>query len=341
MKKLISVLFSLTFIFSSVYAQNIQIKGKVISNAFNEPLPGVNVTLKDNPSVGAITDLDGQFSMSVSKNAVLSVSYIGFKSVLVPVKGQTELQIILHEDTEALQEVVIVGYGVQKKANLTGAVTSIKSDDLLKSKSANSTNALVGQMPGLISKQATGEPGADDSSLFIRGIATFQGDTSPAFIIDGIERSSADFARMDPNDIESINVLKDAASAAIFGMRGANGVIVITTKRGNSDKPVIKYSGNVSIQSPTKLPDFANSYDYARLYNDFMGKEIYSAEAIQKFKDGSDREKYPNTNWYDEMLSQNAIQHQHSLSVSGGTDRIRYYISAGFLDQGGLWDDID
>ena len=341
MKKLISVLFSLTFIFSSVYAQNIQIKGKVISNAFNEPLPGVNVTLKDNPSVGAITDLDGQFSMSVSKNAVLSVSYIGFKSVLVPVKGQTELQIILHEDTEALQEVVIVGYGVQKKANLTGAVTSIKSDDLLKSKSANSTNALVGQMPGLISKQATGEPGADDSSLFIRGIATFQGDTSPAFIIDGIERSSADFARMDPNDIESINVLKDAASAAIFGMRGANGVIVITTKRGNSDKPVIKYSGNVSIQSPTKLPDFANSYDYARLYNDFMGKEIYSAEAIQKFKDGSDREKYPNTNWYDEMLSQNAIQHQHSLSVSGGTDRIRYYISAGFLDQGGLWDDLD
>lgn len=341
MKKLISVLFSLTFIFSSVYAQNIQIKGKVISNAFNEPLPGVNVTLKDNPSVGAITDLDGQFSMSVSKNAVLSVSYIGFKSVLVPVKGQTELQIILHEDTEALQEVVIVGYGVQKKANLTGAVTSIKSDDLLKSKSANSTNALVGQMPGLISKQATGEPGADDSSLFIRGIATFQGDTSPAFIIDGIERSSADFARMDSNDIESINVLKDAASAAIFGMRGANGVIVITTKRGNSDKPVIKYSGNVSIQSPTKLPDFANSYDYARLYNDFMGKEIYSAEAIQKFKDGSDREKYPNTNWYDEMLSQNAIQHQHSLSVSGGTDRIRYYISAGFLDQGGLWDDLD
>lgn len=341
MRKLLLVLFLLNFAFISVFAQDIQVKGIVVSGTDNEPLPGVNVVMKGNTTLGTITDIDGNFILSVPKDATLSISYIGFKSQDVAVNGKNELKIILVEDSEALDEVVVVGYGVQKKANLTGAVTSIKSDELLKAKSANSTNALVGQMPGLIAKQATGEPGADDANLYIRGIATFQGDTSPAFIIDGIERSSADFARMDPNDIESINVLKDAASAAIFGMRGANGVIVITTKRGNSDKPTIKYSGNISIQAPTKLPEFANSYDYARLYNQFMGQEIYSPEAIQKFKDGSDPINYPNTDWYDEMLSQNAIQHQHNISVSGGTDKIRYYVSLGYLKQGGLWEDLN
>ena len=161
------------------------------------------------------------------------------------------------------------GYGTQKKANLTGAVTSMKNDDLLKAKAANSTNVLIGRMPGIIAKQASGEPGADYSSIYIRGIATFRGDTSPAYIIDGVERSSSDFARMDPNDIESINVLKDAASAAIFGMRGANGVIVITTKRGAQAKPTIKYFGKplshishktfLNMQTPMTMHAFTTS----------------------------------------------------------------------------------
>ena len=341
MKKLLLVLFLLSFTLASVYAQNIQVKGTVVSGSDNEPLPGVNVVVKGNASLGTITDIDGDFTLSVPANSTLFISYIGFKPQDIAVKGQKIMKIVLEEDTESLDEVIVVGYGVQKKANLTGAVASIKSDELLKSKSANSTNALVGQMPGLISKQATGEPGADDAKLYIRGIATFKGETSPAFIIDGIERTSADFARMDPNDIESINVLKDAASAAIFGMRGANGVIVITTKRGTQAKTSIKYSGNVSIQSPTKLPEFAGSYDYARLYNQYMGKEIYTSAEVAKFKDGTDPENYPNTDWYKEMLSQRAIQYQHNLSVSGGTDKVRYYISAGFLSQGGLWEDLD
>lgn len=277
----------------------------------------------------------------MEKGSVLEISYIGYVSQSITINDEKPLLIILKEDSETLEEVVVVGYGVQKKANLTGAVTSMKSDELLKSRAANATTALVGQMPGLISKQASGEPGADDASIFIRGIATFQGDASPAYIIDGIERTSADFARMDPNDIESINVLKDAASAAIFGMRGANGVIVITTKRGTDGKASIKYSGSVSIQSPTKLPEFANSYDYARLANQYFGSEIYSAEAIQKYKDGSDPELYPNTNWYDEMLTKNAIQNQHNISISGGNEKIRYYVSGGFLNQGGLWEDLN
>lgn len=340
MKKLLSILLLLG-VYLTVYAQNIQIQGIVVGGSDNEPLPGVNVIVKGNSSNGTITDLDGQFTLSVPSTAILSISYVGYKSQEVPVKGSKSLRIVLNEDTETLEEVVVVGYGVQKKANLTGAVASIKSDDLLKSKAANSTNTLIGQVPGLIAKQATGEPGSDDASLYIRGIATFKGDTSPAFIIDGIERTSADFARMDPNDIESVNVLKDAASAAIFGMRGANGVIVITTKRGTKAKPTINYSGNVSIQSPTKLPKFANSYDYARLYNQYMGKEIYNPEELAKFRDGTDPENYPNTDWYSEMLSQNAIQNQHNLSVSGGNEKMQYYVSLGYLNQGGLWEDLN
>ncbi|MFI3281636.1 MAG: TonB-dependent receptor, partial [Rikenellaceae bacterium] len=186
-----------------------------------------------------------------------------------------------------------------------------------------------------------GEPGNDNTEIYIRGIATFTGDTSPAYIIDGIERTSSDFARMDPNEIESINVLKDAASAAIFGMRGANGVIVITTKRGGDGKTTIKYSGSVSVQSATELPEFASSYDFARLYNEYTGTETYSAEAIQKYLDGSDTNNYPNTDWYDEMLTQNSVQQQHNISISGGNSNINYFVSGGYLDQGGFWEDIN
>ncbi|WP_418796593.1 SusC/RagA family TonB-linked outer membrane protein [Phocaeicola plebeius] len=321
-------------------AQQLNVTGNV-KDALDEYIIGASVLVKGTTN-GTITDIDGNFSVSgVEKGSVLEISYIGYVSQSITINDEKPLLIILKEDSETLEEVVVVGYGVQKKANLTGAVTSMKSDELLKSRAANATTALVGQMPGLISKQASGEPGADDASIFIRGIATFQGDASPAYIIDGIERTSADFARMDPNDIESINVLKDAASAAIFGMRGANGVIVITTKRGTDGKASIKYSGSVSIQSPTKLPEFANSYDYARLANQYFGSEIYSAEAIQKYKDGSDPELYPTQNWYDEMLTKNAIQNQHNISISGGNEKIRYYVSGGFLNQGGLWEDLN
>lgn len=322
------------------FAQQINVTGNV-KDALGEYVIGASVLVKGTTN-GTITDIDGNFTINgVDKGAVLEISYIGYVTQSVTVNDETPIIIVLKEDSETLEEVVVVGYGVQKKANLTGAVTSMKSDELLKSRAANATTALVGQMPGLISKQASGEPGADDANIYIRGIATFQGDASPAYIIDGIERTSADFARMDPNDIESINVLKDAASAAIFGMRGANGVIVITTKRGTDGKASIKYSGSVSIQSPTKLPEFANSYDYARLANQYFGKEVYSAEAIQKYKDGSDPELYPNTNWYDEMLTKNAIQNQHNISISGGNDKIKYYVSGGYLNQGGLWDDLN
>lgn len=198
-------------------AQQLNVTGNV-KDALGEYIIGASVLVKGTTN-GTITDIDGNFSVSgVEKGSVLEISYIGYVSQSITINDEKPLLIILKEDSETLEEVVVVGYGVQKKANLTGAVTSMKSDELLKSRAANATTALVGQMPGLISKQASGEPGADDASIFIRGIATFQGDASPAYIIDGIERTSADFARMDPNDIESINVLKDASSVCVEQM---------------------------------------------------------------------------------------------------------------------------
>lgn len=227
---------------------------------------------------------------------MLKISYIGYRTVTLA--AAKDMRVVMSEDNMKLDEVVVVGYGVQKKVNLTGAVASVKSDEILKAQSANTSNALIGQIPGLIAKQTTGEPGLDGSQIYIRGVATFQGGTSPTYIIDGIERQAEDFARIDPNEIESLNVLKDAASAAIFGMRGANGVILVTTKRGNTGKVHVKYSGNVSIQKPTSLPEFANSTDYARMKNIYMGNTIYTDEEIRKFADGSDPERYPNTDWY-------------------------------------------
>lgn len=315
-----------------------KVTGKVV-DAKGEPVIGATIMEKGTTN-GTITDFDGNFTLNVSDNSMLEVSYVGYQTQSVKAISGKNLAVTLKEDTELLDEVVVVGYGVQKKVNLTGAVASIKSNDILKSQSANTSNAIIGQLPGLIAKQATGEPGMDNSSLFIRGVATFSGSTAPTFIIDGIERQAEDFSRIDPNEIESLNILKDAASAAIFGMRGANGVILVTTKRGNTGKINVKYSSNVSIQSPTCLPQFANSYDFARYKNDYMGSTIYTNEEIQKFADGSDPEKYPNTDWYSKMLTKNAIQHQHSITVSGGKQNIKFFTSFGFVDQGGLWDNL-
>ncbi|MCD8164960.1 MAG: TonB-dependent receptor [Bacteroides sp.] len=319
------------------YAQRSSIRGTVIDES-GDPLIGVTIQA-ENSQAGTITDITGGFLLEVPAGNPLTFSYIGYRSQTLP--ATNNMRVVMGEDIMRMDEVVVIGYGVQKKVNLTGAVASVRSDEILKAQSANTSNALIGQIPGLIAKQTSGEPRQDGSQLYIRGVATFQGNTSPTYIIDGIERQGEDFARIDPNEIESVTILKDAASAAVFGMRGANGVVLVTTKRGAADKTSIRYSGDVSIQSPASLPKFANSADYARNLNKYIGSEIYTQEEITKFANGSDPEKYPNTNWYDEMLSQNAIQHQHNLTVSGGGDKVKYFTSFGYVNQGGLWNNLN
>lgn len=320
----------------SLKAQILQVHG-VVWDSENVPLAGVTV-VETGTSNGAITDVDGKFSISVRNGASLEFSCIGFKAVIL--KSEASMNVVMHNDALYLDETVVVGYGAQKKSNLTGAVASIKTGNLVKSQAANVSNTLIGYVPGIIAKQSTGEPGSDNSAIYIRGVATYKGNTQPAYIIDGIERTAEEFQRLNPSDIESVSVLKDAASAAVFGMRGANGVIVVNTRRGTEGLE-INYSGNISVQSPTRLPEFAGSYDYARLYNDFMGEEIYSTDELELFRNGSDPNRYPDTDWYGTVLSRNAVQHNHNISVSGGSEKASYFLSFGYLNQGGLWDNLN
>lgn len=326
-------LFILILFPCSIWAQTASVKG-VVLDADGLPMIGVSVVEKGTTN-GTVTGLEGDFSLSAPTNSTLVFFYIGYKSI--EQKATTDMRIVMHEDTQTLDELVVVGYGTQKKANLTGSVASIKAEDMAKSHQANATGTLIGRMPGIIAKQESAEPGRDASNITIRGIATFQGGTAPAYIIDGIERSSEDFARLDPNEIASVNILKDAASAAIFGMRGANGVIVVQTKRGSASKTQVTYSANLSIQTPTSLPKFANAADYAHNMNLYRGETVYTEDEIRKFADGSDPDKYPNTDWYALTLAKSAIQHQHNITVAGGNEKIKYFVNGGYINQNGLW----
>lgn len=247
MKKLLSVLFLLSFtLASAVYAQDIQIKGTVVSGADNEPLPGVNVVVKGNATTGTITGIDGEFALSVPSDAILSISYIGFKSQEVSVSGKRELKIVLQEDSEALDEVVVVGYGVQKKSVVTASIAKVSSEDIAGKAPVRMDNALKGLAAGVDVTSASGQPG-DSPRVRVRGIGTIN-NSDPLYIVDGMPIGGGlDF--VNPNDIESIEVLKDAASGAIYGARAANGVILVTTKKGKMGKAQINYNFSYGWQS--------------------------------------------------------------------------------------------
>lgn len=310
-------------------AQPKKVTGKVV-DANGEPVIGA--TIKEQGTAnGTITDFDGNFALDVADNAMLEVSYIGYKSQkLKAVAGKT-LSVTLKEDTEVLDEVVVVGYGSQKKVNLSGSVSSVNFDDMPQVAASNTTTMLQGRMPGVTIVSGGGQPGKNEPTINIRGIGTL-GNTNPMVIVDGIESSLSTVA---PNDIESVSVLKDAASAAIYGVRAANGVILVTTKRGKKERVSVSYTGNFSIQQATVLPDYCDSWDWAKLYNETQGYEKYSADMIQQMKDGSNPDKFANTDWTKEVF-RNAFMHSHHLSISGGTDKVSYMNSLEYLDQDGI-----
>ena len=307
----------------------------VVVDAAGVPLIGVNV-LEKGTTNGTITDFDGKFSLNVSSpNAKLVISYIGYVSQEVSVPKNGELKVVLKEDTETLEEVVVVGYGTQKKANLSGSVSSVDSEQLQNRPIQNVSSGLQGLMPGVTITGTNGAPGMDSGSIRVRGTGTLNS-ASPYILIDGVE--SETMSDLDPNDIASISVLKDAASAAIYGSKAANGVILITTKRGSTGKPKISYSGYISFQNTTETIDRLSSYEYASMYNDALKSEDkaprFTPEEIQKFKDGTDP-KYPNTNWYD-LAYKTGIQHRHNINISGGNEHASYMGSLGYLNQTGV-----
>lgn len=309
----------------------VKIAGKVIDDQ-GEGVIGANVMEKGTTN-GTITNMDGEFSLEVPNKATLQISYIGFNTQEIPVNGQKTFTIRMTEDTQSLDEVVVVGYGTQKKLNVTGAVATLKNEELIKSPVASTTNALVGRLPGLIAKQKSGQPGFDAADINIRSFG------SALVIVDGVEQS---FNNIDANEIESVSILKDA-SAAIYGARAGNGVILVTTKRGQSGKPNISFNGTLTSQSYTNFPEPVNAGQYATLFREAQinsgipeNQTKFSEEDIAKYFAGNDPQ-YPSTNWYDEIMKKSALQQQYNLTIRGGTDVVKYYTFLGYLSQDGMF----
>lgn len=323
--------------------QEFLVSGTVTDAATNEALIGVTIAV-EGTSAGTITDVNGHFSLSVpSSESNLIVSYIGYVTQVIAINGQSVVNIAMQPDVLSLEEVVVVGYGVQKKATVTGAVASIGVDQLLQSPQANISNALVGRIPGLISVQPSGLPGDDQSILRIRGVGTFNGNADPLIMVDGIETDN--YNNIDPNEIENISILKDASATAVYGVRGANGVLIITTKRGKTGKPQVSYSSQYASQRFTDIKKTMNAYNYAKSFNMAQAYDGYitggytpkfSDEAIEKYRTQEDPIFYPDVDWYPYMFDKSAGQIQHNLNISGGTDKVKYFISTGYFNQEGL-----
>ena len=331
MKKLLSVLFLLSFTLAAVYAQNIQIKGTVVSGTDNEPLPGVNVVVKGNTSTGTITDFNGTFTLSAPADAILSISYIGFKSQEIAVKGHKDIKIDLQEDSETLDEVVVVGYGVQKKSVVTASIAKVSADDLASTAPVRMDNALKGLASGVTVTSSSGQPGAA-AQIRVRGVGTIRtenGAADPLYIVDGMPlEGGLDY--LNPNDIASIEVLKDAASGAVYGARAANGVILVTTKTGKIGKTKVTYDFSYGWQSAWKKRDVLNASEYALMINE----GAINAGIAPKF---SDPYSYgQGTNWQDEVFNNNAPMMNHQVSVSGASEKVNYLFSLGFYTQDGI-----
>ena len=319
---------------AAIQQTGVKVSGTVHDTAGN-PLPGAVVRDESNPRNATMTDNNGRFSLSNVRAKQISIHYIGYQLLKVAV-SDSPLSITLVEDNKDLGEVVVVGFGKQAKANLTGSVAQIKSEDLQSRPVQNVSSALQGLMPGVSVTAGQGRPGEDGSTIRVRGVGTLN-NASPYILVDGVETNNLN--SIDPNDIESISVLKDAASAAIYGSKASNGVILITTKRGKVGKPVVTYSGNVGFLNATRLVERLTSAEYAEMLNFALkdnGKpERFTAAEIEKFRNGSDPDNYPNTDWYD-LAFKTGVQHSHSFNVTGGTETVKYMAAAGYMNQQGI-----
>ena len=340
--RLAAVGFLLLGMCTGLFAQNraILVKGSVIDSE-GLPVIGAGVTLKGT-TTGVAASVDGLFEISVpSEAAVLEVSALGYVTQEIKVGSQRNLTIVMREDAQSIEATVVVAYGTQTKATVTGALTSIDAKSLVKAPVADVTNVLAGQMPGVTTVQLSGQPGEDYAEIYIRGVSSLSESAStPLILVDGVERP---MNTVDPNEIESLSVLKDAASTAVFGVRGANGVIIITTKRGEAGKPKINVSSITGVQVPLSYIRQANSYEYAKYYNVFMWNDsnpdpsaYFTKEAIEAYRTGADPLMFPNTDWSELMFRKMFLQTKNNINISGGSDKVRYFVSMGYMFQNGL-----
>ena len=308
----------------------------LIKDEAGSPIPGANILIKGT-SMGTTSDANGMFSIKASGSDILVISFIGYKTQEIPAANRTSIDVTLGSDLTTLDEVVVVGYGEQKRATLSGSVSTVGGDEIIKSPATNVSNSLAGRLPGLTAVNTSSEPGNDDAILRIRGVSTF-GDANPLIVVDGIPNRSLN--RIDPATIESISVLKDA-SAAIYGAQAANGVILITTKKGKPGKMSVTASFNQGFGRPTRVPEMANSAEYVTLLNEISeyngNAPLYTPDEIQKFRDGSDPWRYPNTDWFAETLKPWSGQTYGNVSLNGGSESMRYFISASHRTQDGFY----
>ena len=336
-KKLIT--FCLLLISISVFAQKkIEVTG-IVTDENKEPLIGVNVTVKDQAGLGAITDINGRYKINVEEYSRLLFSYIGFDKQEVLIKQQRIVNITMKEaNAREIDEVVITGTGVQKKLTVTGAVTTVNVDDLKSNPSANLSNALARNVAGILAMQTSGQPGVNTSEFWIRGISTFGANNSALVLVDGFERS---LDEMNIEDIESFTVLKDAATTAIYGPRGANGVILITSKHGKAGKININAKVETSYNTRTITPEFADGYTYARMMNESRitrNKEpIYQDDELELLRLGLDPDLYPNVDWKDVLLKDGAMTYRANVNMNGGGATARYFVSLSYISEGGMY----
>ncbi len=313
-----------------------EITGRIVDEQGN-PIEAVTVSVKETAATG-MTDSGGNYRIAVpAGGAVLVFTATGFVPQEVSIGASNVIDVVLEHSTEDLDEVVVVGFGTQKKVSIVGAVSTIAMEEVRRTPTPSISQALVGRVPGLVSRQTSGEPGKDQAYLYIRGLSNWN-DNTPIVIVDGIER---DLNTINIAEVESITFLKDATATAVYGIRGANGVIIITTKKGEIGAPVITLRSEVAQLTGMRFPDFINSGEFAELWNEARLNDglspTYRSEEILRFYDGSDPYLYPNVNWIDEVLEKSTMQTLHNLNISGGNERVRYFVNLGYTMQDGLF----
>ena len=309
-----------------------KITGNVADNN-GEPIIGASVVVSGTKN-GTVTDIDGNFTLvSNSETPTLNISYVGFDTQNIKVRPGQTVKVTLKENAQSLEELVVVGYGSQKKVNVIGSIATVDSKSLEARSASDVSNMLTGQMSGVTITQTSGNPGQDGGTIRVRGVGSFGATPSPLVLVDGMPGSLSDIT---PDEIENISVLKDASSAAIYGSRAANGVVLVTTKRGKEGRTKVSYNGSIGFSKAAELPEMAHSYEYAKFYNIAAGTETYKPEDIQKYKDGSDPDNYADENYLDKLFGGHSFLTKHTLNVNGGNDRVQYMATVGYLRHDGL-----
>jgi len=332
-----------TILSKFLFAQNINIQGQVSDK--DGGIPGASIIEKDVPGNGASTGTDGKFRITLrGKSHILVVNAIGYLAKEVTVGQSTNVNISLESDVKGLEEVVVVGYGTTKKATLTGAISSVSGQDIRRNPSASLQNTLAGRLPGFSSQQTSGQPGSDGATFFIRGTGSYTGSNQPLIIVDDIEFTYAQFARLDANEIESLSILKDASTTAVYGIKGANGVVLVTTRRGVVGPPSITFRSEYALSQPTRLPNFLNAYESAKLFNQARVNDglavQYTDADLEHWRTGDDPYGHPDVNWKEVLFRKFSYQWRNNFDISGGNDVVKYFASLGMVTQNGILNDF-